>query len=102
MKTLMKPSRLLWLVAALTLQTNFAEAQQLCLLREVAVTQLENRYDETVVGRGLVENGKAMVELFTSEAGTWTVVVTDTEGKSCVVASGESWMRLPPLAGDPS
>ena len=79
-----------------------AHAQQVCAVRDTAVTQLESQFDEQIVGRGLVDNGKAMVELFVSETGTWTVVVTDTNRRSCIVASGMSWTRTPLLVGDPA
>ncbi len=79
-----------------------ANAQELCLLRADAVTQLNGKYKEQVVGRGLVEDGRAMFELFVSESGTWTVVVTDTKGRSCLVGGGEGWTRLPLLVGDPA
>jgi hypothetical protein len=43
-----------------------------------------------------------MVELFVGKTGTWTVVVTDTQGRSCVVANGDGWTGVPLLAGDPA
>ncbi|MEE8203684.1 MAG: hypothetical protein V3R74_08015 [Alphaproteobacteria bacterium] len=88
--------------AVLLLSTAGAEAQQLCTVRDEALSQLEGKFDEQVVGRGLVESGRAIVELFVSENATWTVVVTDTTGRSCIVASGMDWMRTPLLVGDPA
>ena len=43
-----------------------------------------------------------MFELFTSETGTWTLIVTDTEGNSCIIANGEGWFELPIIKGDPA
>lgn len=76
-------------------------AQQACGLREAAVSQLES-HNERVVGRGLAKEGRAMIELFVGDTGSWTVVVTDTQGRSCLVANGESWTQVPLLVGDPS
>ncbi|MFQ5984520.1 MAG: hypothetical protein ACE5LL_03270 [Alphaproteobacteria bacterium] len=99
------PIRAVAILAAglvLLLFASAANAQQLCLLRGDAVGQLENKFKEQVVGRGLAQGGRAMVELFVGETGTWTVVVTDVNGQSCIVASGESWTQAPLLVGDPA
>lgn len=42
-----------------------------------------------------------MFELFVSETGSWTVVVSDPKGRSCVVASGEDRQQLPLKQGEP-
>ena len=74
----------------------------LCLPRASAVTELGSRYDEQVSGRGLVEGGRAMVEVFVSETGSWTIVLTDTGGRSCLVASGGEWSTVSLVLGDPA
>ncbi|NJM29599.1 MAG: hypothetical protein HC855_05390 [Rhizobiales bacterium] len=33
----------------------------------------------------------AFVELFVSGEGTWTITASNTQGLTCVIASGESW-----------
>ena len=79
-----------------------AQIQRVCVLHDDVIAQLEDKFAEQNIGRGLVENGRAIVELFVSETGSWTVIVTDTAGRSCIVASGESWMQTPLLVGDPA
>ncbi len=59
-----------------------ASAQQVCLTHEAAVMQLEQKFDESVAGRGLTADGKAMFELFLSETGSWTVVVSRPSGST--------------------
>lgn len=76
-----------------------AGAEELCLPRAEAVAQLDAQYRERAVGRGLAAEGRTMVELFVGESGTWTIVVTDTAGRSCIVASGENWTPIPLLVG---
>ncbi len=99
-----RQATVLWAVLALLLfiALGTARAEQLCLPREDAVAQLGAQFDERVIGRGLVGSGEAMVELFVSEGGTWTVVLTDTAGLSCVIASGEDWSDRPLLVGQVS
>ena len=102
MRAMMRIVRMVAALAVLFLSTPIAEAQELCVLRQSAVAELAAQYDEQVVGRGLAQSGKAMVELFVSATGTWTAVVTDTQGRSCVIASGVSWSALPLIVGDPA
>jgi hypothetical protein len=42
-----------------------------------------------------VVNSKAVMEIFMSPQGTWTMVITDTSGKSCITAFGEEWQDVP-------
>ena len=42
-----------------------------------------------------VVNAKAVMEIFMSPQGTWTVLVTDTTGTSCIIATGEEWQEVP-------
>ena len=90
------------IASALLLSAQPANAQQVCAPHEKATLQLEEKFDEQVVGRGLTPSGKAMFEVFVGESGSWTVLVSDPSGRSCVVASGESWQRIPLLVGDPA
>ena len=56
-----------------------------------------------VLGQKFQENRSALglagessiIELFVSEAGTWTLTTTDTRGLTCVIGSGEAWQATP-------
>ncbi len=100
MKSLYRAFAILGFVGATLSLTGPVSALQACVTREAATKQLEKQFSEKVVG--LANAGKAMFELFVSEKGSWTVVVSEPNGRSCVLASGESWQRLPPLIGDPA
>lgn len=78
-------------------------AELVCLPRDVMVERLANRYAEMQIGAGLV-NGNAVVELFASETGTWTLIGTTSEGESCGLASGTDWIEGDKVAleGDPT
>ena len=78
-----------------------AQAQQACVPRDRAVLQLD-QFEEQVAGRGLTANGSRVLELFVSESGTWTLLASDVRGRSCVMASGESWHPVKQVAGDPA
>ena len=38
-----------------------------------------------------ITGGNSVMEIYLSPAGSWTALVTDVTGKTCIVASGEGW-----------
>ena len=82
--------------------TSLANGRPVCGPRDQALRQLENRHSEQVFGRGLAPDGTAIVELFVSKSGSWTVLVSRPDGRSCIVAAGESWHQIKPLVGSPA
>ncbi len=88
--------------SALFLSASSANAEQFCAPRDRAVKQLEKQFGELVSGRGLAVNGERMIELYVSEKGSWTVLISDPNGRSCVMASGENWQGITVLVGDPA
>jgi hypothetical protein len=77
--------------AVLAVTGGTAEAQMVCGKRDAIVAQLESKYGETRRSVGL-QQGRAVVEVYASDkTGSWTIVVTDTEGKSCLMAAGDAF-----------
>ncbi|KEO53086.1 hypothetical protein TP2_09095 [Thioclava pacifica DSM 10166] len=64
-----------------------------CGLRADLVAQLQTRYFETRRAIALAENN-AVLEIFASESGSWTILVTRASGQSCLIASGEAFETL--------
>lgn len=59
---------------------------------EESVTgQLAKVFNEKVVGLGLAKNQQSVVELYVGDNGSWTILVTLTNGMSCIAAAGENW-----------
>jgi len=77
-----------------------ASAQNACFERGALIKHLGGKFDEAPVAAGLAANG-SVLEVFTSPDGiTWTIVLTQPNGATCVMASGESWMGMPiPVKG---
>jgi hypothetical protein len=72
-----------------------AQAVGMCGSRGDFIKALADKYQET--GKALGIAGQVnLVEIFASKAGTWTILVTTPEGKSCIIAAGSSWEDLPP------
>jgi hypothetical protein len=71
-----------------------------CAERTNVVDTLGTQYKESPRAIGLVSH-EAVLEIFVSETGTWTVVVTDPAGVSCVLAAGQSWEEIPVASNAP-
>ena len=71
-----------------------AEAAPQCGDHDKIVDVLGHKFKETRRVMGVV-NSKAVMEIFMSPQGTWTMVITDTRGISCVTAAGEEWQDVP-------
>lgn len=70
-----------------------------CAKHAEIVEYLKNEYQELQGAFGLVGD-KAILELFLSPQGaTWTIVITDVSGKSCILAAGDTWEQKPDIAG---
>ncbi|MEM9141199.1 MAG: hypothetical protein AAGB15_15330 [Pseudomonadota bacterium] len=68
-----------------------AEAQTVCGKRDEIISQLEKKYGETRRSVG-VQRGRGVVEVYAStETGSWTILVTDPRGMSCLMAAGEAY-----------
>ncbi len=58
------------------------------------VKELESRFEERQKGIGLASNG-AVIEIFTSTTGSWTILMSFPNGQSCMMADGEGWESVP-------
>ncbi len=89
---------------ALTFEPGPAAAQgapSACAKRDALLSQLANRYGEVPVAIG-VANGR-LVELLTAKDGiTWTIILTNPQGVSCLIASGDGWRPITPVSTDPA
>lgn len=74
----------------------FAQAPT-CGPRTVVAQSLAEQYREKPQSIGVVDD-KTVVEVFVSDAGTWTIIATDTNGNSCVLSAGEGWDNIAVVA----
>lgn len=66
----------------------------MCTKRSELLTALDTRYHERAQAIGLISK-RGVLEVYASQKGTWTVFVTNPNGISCVVASGEAFEQMP-------
>lgn len=74
------------------LQATPASAQE-CGPRDIFKNKLADTYSEHPIAMGLTNKG-TVLEVFTSEKGSWTFLITMPNGMSCVVATGSAWEML--------
>ncbi len=70
-----------------------AQAQMVCGQHTDVISKLKNNYEEQPVGMGLSTDG-GLIEIYSSENGTWTILITRPSGVACLVAAGDSWEEL--------
>lgn len=61
-----------------------------CGDRGAIVDRLKNVYAEEPASIGIMVNG-SIIEVFVSDEGSFTILVTSPNGGSCLIATGDSW-----------
>ena len=79
------------LVPVLTLNSFEAAAQSACNPRNDVVGHLAKKYGEAPVAIGVTSKGGLVEVLTTGDGNTWTIIVSQPNGTSCMVAAGEGW-----------
>ena len=94
-----------WLVFLLAMFPSAALAITPCLKnppmpRDFVASKLATESEEYLTWQGLVAapNNKFLFELFLSDHGSWTILMTDVHSMSCAVGNGDHWMQ--PKAGE--
>ena len=70
-------------------------AQAKCGPRDQIVERLGDKYNERMVSGGLSSATK-LVEIWATEDGaTWTILLTEATGRTCIMAAGKDWLDMP-------
>jgi len=65
-----------------------------CAERSSIVDQLKGKYQEAHRATGM-QTDERLVEIWTSSAsGSWTILITDVNGTSCIAAAGKGWLDM--------
>ncbi len=83
-------------VSFILLTMGIANAQQVprCADRPDVIEKLAKDYQEAPTAMGLANNG-SVLEVVSSSDGSWTILITNPEGTTCLVAAGEGWSAVP-------
>ncbi len=76
-----------------------AASENVCVDRGQFIERLKKHYGERQVSNGINYNG-VVVEIFASEEGHFTILATNPNGVSCLIASGDNWQEIPILKTD--
>jgi hypothetical protein len=86
-------------LGALAILINGAQAQPQCGPHDKIIEVLGQRFQENRQALGIAGQA-SVIELFVSMAGSWTMTTTNTQGLTCIIATGEAWQAAPKqLAG---
>ena len=80
----------------LVLSSQPAAADAVCGKRADLLSHLSGRWSEAPVAMGLKDDGSVLEIVASADGSTWTVLITQPNGASCVVATGERWETAPP------
>ena len=86
---------LLFATAALCCVTLARAEGNYCAAHDTLADILNTKFGEQKLGMGLAGRA-AMVELFVSAKGSFTLVTTNTAGVACIVGAGDSWEKAEP------
>jgi hypothetical protein len=82
---------ILTLILAAAIAAPAAAQTKRCAEREMITERLTSGYGETFAGGGM-RNQESIFEVWLSpENGTWTILMTTPDGRSCVMAAGTDW-----------
>jgi len=88
------------LVAAAVLcglfRQTMAQTQTICGTKQLMLDSIAKAFGETPVAFGTSEQGRnAIMFLLNVVTGTWTMLVTTTDGQTCVIHTGSDWGDAP-------
>ena len=72
--------------------------QTRCTDRSSALSHLSKAYQEQPVAIGLASSGGVLEVLTDDKGSSWSIIVTKPTGVSCLVAAGEGWEAVQPVA----
>jgi hypothetical protein len=70
--------------------SNPVQAQMVCDAHANVVKKLGDSYTERQTAMGMARNGQ-LLEIFVSDDGSWTILLTRPDGVTCVVMAGDYW-----------
>lgn len=78
------------LTAAILLTTTQQANAKVCSDRKKLAAYLSKKYNEVPQALGLVSN-TGLMEVYVSPKGTWSILMTSTDGIACLIAAGDHW-----------
>jgi hypothetical protein len=80
-------------VGAMTVPAT-AAALPTCGDRSSMIDMLSKKYHEQPRAMAIA-NKRMLLEIYASQAGSWTILLTHPNGATCIVSAGDSWEEIP-------
>lgn len=71
-----------------------SHSASVCGKREQLLNALNRDYKEAPIARALTASGNMLEIIASDKTGTFTVLITEPSGRTCVVEAGTSWQPL--------
>lgn len=79
------------------------QAQSVCGDRVEIIKVLAAKYQELPRAFGVTGGDRILAELFVSKTGSWTMLMSQPQGVTCILATGVDWQEMPPpITGKPT
>ena len=75
-------------------------AQTVCGERAEFLKYLGTKHNEAPTAMGMTRSGQ-LIEVLSSRKGSFTIIVTNPQGRSCMVAAGDAWEAVKTVALGP-
>ncbi len=89
---------LIWFIIGVTvgllIPTGPAHSQSMCGEREAILKALKKNAKEELKHIGFINTGKVLEVVVSPNQETWTILISDVNGRSCVVSIGEAWTDI--------
>ncbi len=72
-----------------------------CADYEMMTETLREQYGDTVAGRGVTNAGEMLELLLGREAGSWSLIVVNPGGLTCLIAGGNGWRDVEQIPAGP-
>ena len=69
-----------------------------CGERATFLEYLRTRHEEVPRGVGVLQDGRAL-EIVRGASGSFSILMTMPDGKTCLILSGEGWQEISQIAG---
>lgn len=73
-----------------------------CGTRAEVTDKLEATFGELQKGAGVVSDRRVLELWQSTETGSWTLLMTQTDGQTCIIAAGNHWRDSKGILGDPT
>ncbi|AYG65357.1 MULTISPECIES: hypothetical protein [unclassified Rhizobium] len=73
-----------------------SQAKLVCAQRVDIVAFLGDHLSEKLSAVGKLDPN-TIVEIYAAESGSWTLLISDASGRSCIILSGDNWESIPAL-----